>query len=95
MHSDGSIRIHGHAEGEVFAERSIYVAEGAMVSAKISSNNIVIAGTVDGTVDCIGRLEILPTGRVSGDVSAPTLVVHDGATMTGQLTMRTPTGGGV
>lgn len=94
MHSDGSIRIHGHAEGDLFAARGMYVAEGATVSAKISSNNIVIAGTVDGTVDCTGRLEILPTGRVSGDVSAPTLVVHDGATMTGQLKMRTPAGEG-
>ncbi|RIK42152.1 MAG: polymer-forming cytoskeletal protein [Chloroflexi bacterium] len=92
MRSDGSLRIHGHAEGELYAARSIFVAEGAVVSARISSNHIVIAGAVDGTVDCTGRLEILPTGRVSGDVSAPTLIVHDGATMTGQLKMRASTG---
>jgi cytoskeletal protein CcmA (bactofilin family) len=91
MRTQGSIRVHGVAEGELVAEHSIFVAEGASVSAKISSNSIVIAGMVDGTVDCSGRLEILPTGRVSGEVAAPTLVVHDGATMTGQLTMRTPT----
>ncbi len=90
MYSEGSLRIHGEAEGELHADRSIFVAEGALVSATISSNNIVIAGAVDGKVDCSGRLEILPTGRVSGDVTAPTLIVHDGATMTGQLTMRGP-----
>jgi len=93
MYSDGSLRVHGHAEGELHATRSIYVAEGATVSAKLTSNNIVIAGVVDGTVECTGRLEVLPTGRVSGEVSAPTLVVHDGATMTGQLKMRAPAGG--
>lgn len=87
LRSEGSIRVHGLAEGEIYATRSIFVAEGASVSAKLSSNSIVIAGTVDGQVDCKGRLEILPSGRLSGDVSAPTLIVHDGAIMTGNLRM--------
>jgi cytoskeletal protein CcmA (bactofilin family) len=34
-----------------------------------------------------GKFEVLPSGRVAGDINAPTLVVHEGAIMTGQLRM--------
>jgi cytoskeletal protein CcmA (bactofilin family) len=33
---------------------------------------------------------VLPTGRVSGDVTSPKLVVHEGATVEGDLKMRVP-----
>ncbi len=90
LRSHGSLRIYGQVEGELVADEEIYVAEGATVNARVAARQVVVAGTVDGTVECSGRLEVLASGRVAGDVTSPSLVVHEGATVEGDLKMRTP-----
>jgi cytoskeletal protein CcmA (bactofilin family) len=88
VHANGSLHIYGEAEGELTAEHDIWVATGANVDATLRATNLIVAGTVGGTIVCGGRLEVRPGGQVSGDVSAPSLVVHDGATLTGTLRMQ-------
>jgi cytoskeletal protein CcmA (bactofilin family) len=63
------------------------VADGAEVDATLTAQTVVVAGVSRGTVRARGKFEVLPTGRVAGDIHAPTLVVHEGAIMTGQLRM--------
>jgi cytoskeletal protein CcmA (bactofilin family) len=88
LNTQGSLQIFGEVEGELVASNEIFVAEGARVNARIAAQVIIVAGMVDGTLECGGRLEVLPTGRVSGEVFAPTLVVHEGATVDGDLKMQ-------
>jgi cytoskeletal protein CcmA (bactofilin family) len=88
VHANGSLHVYGQAEGELTAEHDIWVAGGAIVDATVRAPNWFVAGTVGGTIVCGGRLEVRPGGQVSGDVSAPSLVVHDGATLTGTLRMQ-------
>lgn len=87
IQSNGTVHVHGRLEGAIRANRDVYVAEEADVDATITATNVVIAGLVKGTIRCESRFEVLPTGRVSGDILAPTLVVHEGATVTGQFRM--------
>jgi len=87
IQSNGSVHVHGRLEGAVRANRDVYVAEEADVDATITASTVVIAGLVKGTIRCESRLEVLPSGRVSGDIFAPTFVVHEGATVSGQLRM--------
>lgn len=87
MASDGSVHIHGRFDGAVKAERAIFVAEGAEVDATLTANAIIVAGSSRGTVRSRGKFEVLPSGKVAGDIFAPTLIVHEGAVMSGQLRM--------
>jgi cytoskeletal protein CcmA (bactofilin family) len=87
IQSNGTVHIHGRLEGSIRANRDVYVAEEADVDATINATNVVIGGLVKGTIRCESRFEVLPSGRVSGDILAPTLVVHEGATVTGQVRM--------
>ena len=87
MSSEGSVHIHGRFDGAVRAVQSIFVAEGAEVDATLAAETIILAGVSRGTVRARGKFEVLPSGRVAGDIHAPTLVVHEGAVMTGQLRM--------
>jgi cytoskeletal protein CcmA (bactofilin family) len=87
LQSDGTIHVHGRVEGSIRAKQDVFVAEEADVDATITANNVVIAGLVKGSIRCGVRFEILPQGRVTGEVQAPTLVVHDGASVTGQFRM--------
>jgi cytoskeletal protein CcmA (bactofilin family) len=90
LRSRGSLQVFGQVEGDLEASEEIFVAEGAQVNARIAARIVVVAGLVEGTVECSGRLEVLPTGRVSGDVTAPSLVVHEGAAIEGDLRMQAP-----
>jgi len=87
MASKGSVHIHGRLDGAIKADDSIFVAEGAEVDATLNAETVIVAGVSRGTVRASGKFEVLPTGRVAGDIQAPKLVVHEGAVMSGQLKM--------
>ncbi|HWP28422.1 MAG TPA: polymer-forming cytoskeletal protein [Chloroflexota bacterium] len=88
IRSEHSVRIQGTAQGEIESKRAVYVEEGARVSAKITAAEITISGQVDGQIFSSGRVEIKPSGQVTGEISAPTLVMHEGAFFDGQLKMK-------
>jgi cytoskeletal protein CcmA (bactofilin family) len=90
LRSNGSVHVLGTAEGDINARHEIHIADSAQVTATLRAETITVAGVVDGVIECSGRLEVLATGRVSGDVTTPSLVVHDGATVTGKLRMEQP-----
>jgi cytoskeletal protein CcmA (bactofilin family) len=85
--SEGTVHVHGRFEGAITAKDEIVVAERAEVDARLNANTVVVAGNMKGTIRCLGRFEVLPTGRVTGDVQSPTLVVHEGAIVAGQVRM--------
>ena len=87
VQSQGSLHIHGNVSGQIHAEGDVYVAEGATVNAELRAGGVTVAGTLEGNVECSGRFEVLPSGKVSANVSAPRLVVHEGARVIGKLRM--------
>jgi cytoskeletal protein CcmA (bactofilin family) len=87
VQSSGSLHVHGVVDGSLTAQDDVYIAEEADVNATITAANVIVAGAVRGTIRCGSRFEVLPRGRVSADVQAPSLVVHEGATINGQVRM--------
>jgi cytoskeletal protein CcmA (bactofilin family) len=87
LRCDSPLRVHGKADGELHSTSDLYVAEGAEVDAELHAESVVVAGLVRGKIEARARLEVLPQGEVTGDVRAPKLVVHEGATISGQLKM--------
>lgn len=89
LQSEGSLHIHGRAEGELYAANDLVIAEGAKVDAEIFAENVVVAGIVRGRIEARNRLEVLSDGHVAGDIKAQKLVIHEGARLAGQLRMGT------
>jgi cytoskeletal protein CcmA (bactofilin family) len=87
LESSGSLHVHGRVEGSLVARDDIFVAEEAEVDATINATNVTIAGQVRGSIQCSERFEILPHGRVAGDVRAPVIVIHEGALIAGEIAM--------
>lgn len=87
LKSEGSLQVHGRADGELHSATDLYVAEGAEVDASLHADSVVVAGLVRGKIEARSRLEVLPQGEVTGDVRSPKLIVHEGATISGQLKM--------
>ncbi len=82
------LRIEGEAKGEIECHGTLTIAEGALVNAQVRADNVVIGGTRTGEVTCRHRLELLPTGRLSGTVTTGSIVIQEGAIIEGTLQMR-------
>jgi cytoskeletal protein CcmA (bactofilin family) len=87
LESSGSLHLHGRVEGSVTARNDIFIAEEAEIDAVVQAASVTVAGNVRGSIQCSDRFEVLPRGRVAGDVRAPVIVVHEGATIVGEISM--------
>jgi cytoskeletal protein CcmA (bactofilin family) len=90
LESSGSLHIHGRVEGSLMARDDVFIADEAEVEATINAANVTVAGKVRGSIQCAERFEILPHGRVAGDVRAPVIVIHEGALIAGEISMISP-----
>ncbi len=88
------IRIMGTVEGNIQSDSHVHIDENAKVSADVSAEEVVIAGQYSGNLVCRQRLEILPTGRVSGSIETVKLMLHEGGYVDGELHMQKPNDGG-
>jgi cytoskeletal protein CcmA (bactofilin family) len=82
-----TVRIDGRFRGEITSENTLIVGESGEIEATISSNTVVISGTVTGDVIAKHKVVLHKTAVVDGNVEAPSLVVEEGATVNGQLKM--------
>jgi cytoskeletal protein CcmA (bactofilin family) len=85
---EASTRLDGTIDGEILAKDHLTIGESATINAQIRAASIVVAGKVHGDITATHRIEIRPSGRVIGNLSAPVLVVHDGALFEGHCSMQ-------
>jgi len=88
LQSRGSVRIDGTFQGEINSQGDLIIGEGALVKARVSCINVIIAGCLEGNVCTKGKLEIRSTGVLVGDAEAGILSVEEGAVLRGNCTMK-------
>ena len=84
---EDSARIDGVFSGEIDAKGTVYVSEGAEVDAKIHAAFVVVSGSFKGEIRAERKAELMPTSRVSGEVMAKALSIHEGAILDGTVQM--------
>jgi cytoskeletal protein CcmA (bactofilin family) len=88
--SKGTIRIEGAVSGRVESSDTIAVQESGRVKADLIATQVVISGEVRGNVFAHERLEITPTGKVLGNITAPRISIAEGVLFEGNCTMKAP-----
>ena len=80
--------LEGKVEGKVeLPNNQLTVGANGVVKAEIKAKSVVVVGKVTGNIRGTERIEIQATGVVDGDVSAPRLVVAEGAQIDGAIEM--------
>jgi len=80
--------IEGTVEGRVdLPEAQLTVGQTGTIQAEIHAKAIVVVGKVSGNIYGSDRIEIQSTGIVNGDVTAPRLIVAEGAVLNGAIQM--------
>lgn len=85
--SAGSFRLDGSLDGNALVEGEVYIGEKASVKGNVSGKKIVVAGQVNGNVSSAESVEIKKNGKIFGDISGNTLIVNEGASYKGRVTM--------
>jgi len=88
--SSGIIRVDGKIDGEIVHKGDVAIGESGEITASIKAHNVTVAGIVNGNIESTGKLELLPTARVSGDLNVATLVIGEGAIFKGSCDMKMP-----
>ena len=86
LQSDGGIRIEGIFEGTLQTTGNLVVAETAKVIAEVQAYNVTVSGQVKGNVTA-NKVEITETGKVWGDLSVNSLLLHEGSYLRGSTNM--------
>ena len=94
VNGEGDFHIAGRFEGEIKVTGRIVVAQGAEVDANITGLAIVIGGTVRGNLSATTRVEILPTGILTGSLKTGSFSAADGASVKGEVWVEATTARG-
>jgi cytoskeletal protein CcmA (bactofilin family) len=85
LSGEGDFHIAGKFEGEINVTGRVVVSEGAQVDANINALAIVIGGAVRGNLSASTRVEILPTGVLTGTLKTGSFTAADGASVKGEV----------
>jgi len=84
---EGNVRIDGEIEGEVDAQGTVTIGETAVIRAQISAGSIVVKGKVTGDLVGRKRVELHVPSRLQGNITTPSLVIHEGVVFEGHCSM--------
>ena len=82
-----TVRIDGRFSGEITSENTLLVGESGEIEAEIRSKTVVVSGTVNGNMFAEAKVVLHKSAKVTGDIHTPSLVVEEGAKITGKINM--------
>lgn len=88
LQGDEDLTIDGRVEGKIeLRDHNLTIGPNGKIKADLFARTIVVAGDVTGSAFAAERVEIAPTGRLTGDIHAPRITIADGAHFKGSVDM--------
>ena len=84
---DEDVLVEGTVDGQIRISRDLRVGAGGVVKATVEAQSVVVSGEFVGDCRASHRVEIQATGRLTGNISAPRVVIAEGATFKGNSDM--------
>ena len=87
LNFDGTVRIDGKFEGQVFTDDTLIIGETGQLIAEVSAGTIICMGYIEGTLMASKKVEIHANSRVIGSIKSPALYVELGGVLDGTCDM--------
>ena len=84
---EGSVKIDGCVEGEIEAQQAVIIGEGAAIDARINAETVIVKGKVNGDITARKQVELRAPGKLVGNITTPSLVIHEGVFFEGHCSM--------
>ena len=85
IETEGTLIVHGSVTGMIKCG-SLEILQEGYVDANVEAENVSVAGKFQGEMICSGRLNILSTGKVIGEIAYGRLSIESGGQLAGNLT---------
>ena len=87
LNFEGTVRIDGKFEGQVFTDDTLIVGETGHLIAEISAGTIICMGRIEGTLMASQKVEIHASSQVIGNIKSPALYIELGGVLDGTCDM--------
>ena len=87
LHFEGTIRIDGRLEGEIYTKDTLIIGEAAEVMGEVNVGTLISSGRITGNVKAARAAHLLTPGRLDGNVDTPSLKVEEGFSFNGRCEM--------
>ena len=87
MRFDGTIRIDGRVEGEIYATGKVILGEYAVIKGVVSAGAVVNGGKMNATITARESIQLSKTGILIGDIRTPSVGIEDEAHFHGMCDM--------
>lgn len=84
---NGAVRIDGKMDGQINTDDTLIVGENGILEADIIAGTVICRGKIKGTIKASKRIEVHTNSEVVGNISAPALLVENGAIFDGNCDM--------
>lgn len=88
---DGTVRIDGRFKGEIQTNDTLIIGETGHIEAEVKAGNCIIMGAMMGNVRAAVKVEVAGTGRITGNLFTPVLIVQEGGVIDGNISMKNET----
>ena len=78
------LTMDGRLDGEIHSDGCLTIGENAVIRGTVHARNVVVFGRVEGNISALERCELRAQSDVTGDITAGTLGMEQGAAFTGQ-----------
>lgn len=83
----GVLKVDGEINGSITGARQVLLGRGGVVRGNVLGGEVVVGGSVEGSVSAVERLELQSTASVNGDIETRSIVVIEGAKINGMVRM--------
>lgn len=87
LQGEEDLTVQGRVHGTVNLTKTLVIEETGVVKADVSVRNAIISGVVVGNITATDSVELTDVGRMVGDISAPRVIIVEGARFRGNVDM--------
>jgi cytoskeletal protein CcmA (bactofilin family) len=88
LKSDEDLIVRGRIEAEIHSSKALLVENSGIIKANVRVKSARISGVLVGNITAEERVELAPDGRMVGDLTAPKIILNDGAAFRGHIDMQ-------
>jgi cytoskeletal protein CcmA (bactofilin family) len=87
LKTEGNVFLEGKMDGEIAATGKTVIEVDSVVNANINCHDINVNGEINGDLDIVNCIEVSSTGKVFGNLVCDELVIDEGATYRGEISV--------
>lgn len=85
--SQEDLLLEGSVEGRIEGSQTVTVGRQGRVKGEVSGKVVRIVGKVEGDISALEKVEIVPEGKLFGNIKATRIVISEGALFKGKVEM--------